>query len=94
MGGGSITEQANIFDSKFPQGTAMLKKVVFSTREYLISLYAFVQAAMIVSLKKTGQAPSFDKLTGAVNPANVDLREELGRSPKAKRLPRPPGETQ
>ena len=49
---------------------------------------------MIVSFKKTGQAPSFDKLAGAANPANIDLREELGRSPEAKRLLRPPGGTQ
>ncbi len=73
---GSITEQAKIFDSKFPQGTAILKKDGFSTREYLISLYAFVQAAMIVSLKKAGQAPSVDKLAGVVNPANIDLIEK------------------
>jgi hypothetical protein len=73
---GSITEQAKIFDSKFPQGTAILKKNGFSTREYLISLYAFVQAAMVVALKKAGQAPDADKLTGVVNPANIELIEK------------------
>jgi hypothetical protein len=73
---GSITEQAKIFDSKFPQGAAILKKNGFPTREYLISLYAFVQAAMIVSLKKAGQAPSVDRLAGVVNPANIDLIEK------------------
>ncbi len=73
---GSITEQARIFDSKFPQATAILKKNGFSTREYLISLYAFVQAAMVVTLKKAGQAPDVNKLTGVVNPANIDLVEK------------------
>jgi hypothetical protein len=72
----SITEQAKIFDSKFPQGTAILKKNGFSTREYFISLYAFVQAAMVVALKKAGQAPDTDKLAGVVNPANIDLIEK------------------
>jgi hypothetical protein len=72
----SITEQAKIFDSKFPQGTAILKKNGFSAREYLISLYAFVQAAMVVALKKAGQAPDTDKLTGVVNPANIELIEK------------------
>jgi hypothetical protein len=72
----SITEQAKIFDSKFPQGTAILKKNGFSTKEYLISLYAFVQAAMVVALKKAGQAPDADKLAGVVNPANIDLIEK------------------
>jgi hypothetical protein len=73
---GSITEQAKIFDSKFPQGTAILKKNGFSIREYLISLYAFVQAAMVVALKKAGQPPSVDKLAGAVSPTNIDLVEK------------------
>ena len=73
---GSLTEQARIFDSKFPQGTAILKKNGFSTREYLISLYAFIQAAMVVTLKKAGQAPESDKLTGVVNPANIELVEK------------------
>jgi hypothetical protein len=73
---GSITEQAKIFDSKFPQATAILKKNGFSTREYLISLYAFVQAAVIVSFKKAGQAPDADKLVGVVNPANINLVEK------------------
>ena len=73
---GSITEQANIFDRKFPQGTAILKKNGFPTREYLISLYAFVQAAMVVALKKAGQAPSVDNLAGVVNPTNIDLVEK------------------
>ncbi|HEY1468451.1 MAG TPA: hypothetical protein VGF61_05365 [Candidatus Acidoferrum sp.] len=72
----SVTEQAKIFDSKFPQGTAILKKNGLSTREYLISLYAFVQAAMIVAFKKAGQAPEADKLTGVINPANIDLIEK------------------
>lgn len=72
----SITEQAKIFDNKFPQGTAILKKNGFSAREYLISLYAFVQAAMVVALKKAGQAPDTDKLTGVVNPASIDLIEK------------------
>ena len=71
----SITEQAKIFDSKFPQGTAILKKNGFSAREYLISLYAFVQAAMVVALKKAGQAP-VDNLAGVVNPTNIDLVEK------------------
>ena len=88
---GSITEQAKIFDSKFPQGTAILKKDGFSTREYLISLYAFVQAAMIVSLKKAGQAPQY-RQTGRRGQSRQHRsnREKLGRSPEAKRLPRPP----
>ena len=73
---GSVTEQVRIFDSKFPQATAILKKNGFSTREYLISLYAFVQAAMVVTLKKAGQAPDVNKLTGVVNPANIDLVEK------------------
>jgi hypothetical protein len=73
---GSITEQAKIFDSKFLQGTAILKKNGFPTREYLISLYAFVQAAMVVALKKAGQAPSVDNLAGVVNPTNIDLVEK------------------
>jgi hypothetical protein len=73
---GSITEQAEIFDSNFPQGTAILKKDGFSAREYLISLYAFVHAAMVVALKKAGQAPSVDKLAGVVNPTNIDLVEK------------------
>jgi hypothetical protein len=73
---GSITEQAKIFDSKFPQGTAILKKNGFSPKEYFISLYAFVQAAMVVALKKAGQPPDADKLNGVVNPANIDLIEK------------------
>ncbi len=73
---GSITEQAKVFDAKFPQGTAILKKNGFSTKEYLVALYAFIQAAMIVSFKKAGQAPDVDKLNGVVNPANVDLIEK------------------
>ena len=73
---GSITEQAKIFDSKFPQATAVLKKNGFSTREYLVSLYAFVEAAMVVTFKKAGQAPDADKLNGVVNPANIDLVEK------------------
>jgi hypothetical protein len=73
---GSITEQAKIFDSKFPQATAILKRSGFSTRAYLISLYAFVQAAMVVTFKKAGQAPDTDKLSGVVNPANIDLIEK------------------
>ena len=72
---GSITEQAKIFDAKRPQATAIIKKNGFSTKEYLIALYAFIQAAMIVSFKKAGQAPDPDKLNGVVNPANVELIE-------------------
>ena len=73
---GSISEQARIFDSKFPQATAVLKKNGFSTREYLASLYAFVEATMVVTFKKAGQAPDADKLNGVVNPANIDLVEK------------------
>ena len=73
---GSITEQAKIFDGKFPQATAILKKNGFSTREYLIALYAFIQADMVVTFKKAGQAPDADKLNGVVNPANIDLIEK------------------
>ena len=73
---GSITEQAKIFDSKFPQATAILKKNGFSAREYLVSLYAFVEAAMVVTFKKAGQAPDADKLNGVVNSANIDLVEK------------------
>jgi hypothetical protein len=73
---GSISEQARIFDSKFSQATAVLKKNGFSTREYLVSLYAFVEAAMVVTFKKAGQAPDADKLNGVVNPANIDLVEK------------------
>ena len=73
---GSITEQAKVFDSKFPQATAVLKKNGFSTRVYLVSLYAFVEAAMVVTFKKAGQAPDADKLNGVVNPANIDLVEK------------------
>lgn len=72
----NITEQAKIFDSKFSQGAAILKKNGFSTREYLISLYAFVQAAMIVAFKKAGQSPDADKLAGVINPANIELIEK------------------
>jgi len=73
---GGISEQAKIFDSKFPQASAVLKKDGFSTREYLVSLYAFVEAAMVVTFKKAGQAPDADKLNGVVNPANIDLVEK------------------
>lgn len=73
---GSISEQARIFASKFPQATAVLKRNGFSTREYLVSLYAFVEAAMVVTFKKAGQAPDADKLNGVVNPANIDLVEK------------------
>jgi hypothetical protein len=72
---GSITEQAKVFDSKFPQATAVLKKNGFSTRESLVSLYAFVEAAMVVTFKKAGQAPDADKLNDVVNPANIGLVE-------------------
>jgi len=73
---GSIAEQAKIIDTKFPQGTAIIKKNGFSTKEYLVALYAFIQAAMIVSFKRAGQAPDPDKLNGVVNPANLDLLEK------------------
>jgi hypothetical protein len=73
---GSISEQAKVFDSKFPQAIAVLKKNGFSAREYLVSLYAFVEAAMVVTFKKAGQAPDADKLNGVVNPANIDLVEK------------------
>jgi hypothetical protein len=71
----SIAEQAKLFDAKFPQGAAILKKSGFSTKEYLVALYAFIQAAMIVSLKKAGQASDSAQLDGVVNPANIDLLE-------------------
>jgi hypothetical protein len=73
---GSITAQAKIIDTKFPQGTAIIKKNGFSTKEYLVALYTFLQAAMIVSFKRAGQAPDPDKLNGVVNPANIDLLEK------------------
>jgi hypothetical protein len=73
---GGISEQAKIFDSKFPAGTAVLKKNGFGTREYLVGLYAFVEAAMVVTFKKAGQAPDADKLNGIVNPANIELVEK------------------
>jgi len=73
---GSITEQAKIIDTKFPQGTAIIKKNGFSTKEYLVALYAFLQAAMIVSFKRAGQAPDPGKLNGVVNPANIELLEK------------------
>ncbi len=84
---GSITEQAKIFDSKFPQGTAILKKNGFSTREYLISLYAFVQAAMVVSPQESRASPQ-RRQTGRRRQSHQHRpnREELGRSPEAKRL--------
>jgi hypothetical protein len=72
----SISEQAKVFDSKLPQASAIIKKNSFSTREYLVALYAFIQAEMVVSLKKAGQAPDNDKLSGAVNPANLELIEQ------------------
>lgn len=73
---GSINEQAKIIDTKFPQGSAIIKKNGFSTKEYLVALYAFLQTAMIVSFKKAGQAPDPHKLNGVVNPANIDLLEK------------------
>jgi hypothetical protein len=72
----SITQQTKLIDSKLPQASAIIKKHGFSTREYLVALYAFIQSSVIVGMKKSGQAVDTSKMTDVVSPGNVDLVEK------------------
>jgi len=72
----SLSEQAKLFDSKFPAGSAILKKHGFATREYLLALYAYIQSVTIVSMKKSGQLSDPSKVEGVVNSANLALVEK------------------
>lgn len=72
----SITKQTKLIDSKYPQASAIIKKHGFTTREYLVALYTFIQSSVVVGMKKSGQAIDPSKMGDVVSPGNFELVEK------------------
>jgi hypothetical protein len=62
-----------MIDSKCPQAPAIIKKHGFTTREYLVGLYTFIQSWVVVGMKKSGQAIDPSKMGDVVSPATYEL---------------------
>jgi hypothetical protein len=72
-----LSERAKLFDAKMPEAAAILRKNGLTTREYFLIVETMMQAAILVSVKKSGQMAEYSKeATALVNPANLTFVEQ------------------
>jgi hypothetical protein len=55
----NIAETVRQFETKFPQGVALIKKQGMTTREYVVLSFALLNDVMIVGMKKSGQLKAY-----------------------------------
>jgi hypothetical protein len=72
-GGKDISDQVAKLEAKDPEAVAIIKKHGFSTREFIVAMFALIQTTMIVGSKKDGHPIDPAKANELVNQANQEL---------------------
>lgn len=70
----NIAETVTQFETKFPQGVALIKKQGMTTREYVVLSFALLNDVMIVGMKKGGQLKAYPP--NSITPENSTFVEQ------------------
>ena len=73
---GTFDERARAFETKYPEAATVVRQQGISTREYLLTNHALVQAIQALGTQKVGQLQDYSKSAGDVNPANLRFVEQ------------------